>query len=50
LTPDVESEAELAPVIGRRVFSVGAEDAMQTVFGYVSFIDSSAHRAGRVIN
>jgi len=45
--PDVpatvfEGEAELALVFGRRAFAVAAEEAMNTIFGYLNFIDGSA--------
>jgi len=45
--PDVpatifEGEAEMAVVIGRRATRVRAADAMDHVFGYVTFIDGSA--------
>jgi len=39
---EVDYEAELAVVIGRRAKLVSAEDAMKYVFGYVNFNDVSA--------
>src|SRR5438309_3458108 len=46
--PDVpatifEGEAEMALVIGKRASHVSATQAMDHVFGYVNFIDVSAH-------
>lgn len=37
-------EAELALVIGRRASKVGADEALAYVFGYVPFLDVTAHR------